>query len=113
MANLGVYLGGYHNTHRRNFIRKIYQYNPKIEYFHYGDIDAGGFYILLHLRQKTGIEFVPYNMSIDILKKYSSYTKSLTDDDRERLKNLKNTEFSETICYMLENNCKLEQEAMD
>lgn len=108
-----VYLGGYHNTHRRNFIRKIYQYNPKIEYFHYGDIDAGGFYILLHLRQKTGIEFVPYNMSIDILKKYSSYTKSLTDDDRERLKNLKNTEFSETICYMLENNCKLEQEAMD
>lgn len=108
-----VYLGGYHNSHRRNFIKKIYQLNPRIEYLHYGDIDAGGFYILLHLRKKTGIEFMPYNMNADILKKYSQYTKKLTENDRKRLENLKDTEFSETISYMLENDCKLEQESMD
>ena len=40
---LTIYLGGYHNTHRRNFIKKIYESNPDKEYLHYGDIDAGGF----------------------------------------------------------------------
>lgn len=108
-----VYLGGYHNSHRRIFIKKIYELNPEIEYFHYGDIDAGGFYILLHLRKKTGINFIPYNMNTDTLIKYSAYTQKLTAEDRKRLKNLLNTEFSETIIYMLENDCKLEQEAMD
>lgn len=108
-----VYLGGYHNSHRRNFIKRIYELNPEIEYFHFGDIDAGGFYILLYLREKTGINFIPYNMNTDTLRKYSAYTKKLTENDRKRLENLLNTEFSETIIYMLENNCKLEQESMD
>lgn len=56
-----VYLGGYHNSHRRNFINKIYNDNPDAEYYHFGDIDAGGFYILLHLRAKTGVHFMPYH----------------------------------------------------
>lgn len=110
---LAVYLGGYHNTHRRNFIKKIYESNPDAEYLHYGDIDAGGFYILLHLREKTGIHFKPFRMDIPTLKQFAAYTKPLTDNDRKRLKNLLGTEFKETVQYMLENNCKLEQEAMD
>lgn len=108
-----LYLGGYHNSHRRNFIRKIYEQNPQIFYYHYGDIDAGGFYILLHLREKTGIRFVPYQMDTDTLRQHSAYTKPLTDHDRKRLKNLMNSEFSDTVTYMLKHNCKLEQEALD
>ncbi len=108
-----LYLGGYHNSHRRNFIRKIYEQNPQIFYYHYGDIDAGGFYILLHLRKKTGIHFLPYQMDTDTLRHYSAYTKPLTDNDRKRLKNLVDSEFSNTVTYMLEQNCKLEQEALD
>ncbi len=108
-----LYLGGYHNSHRRNFIRKIYEQNPQISYYHYGDIDAGGFYILLHLREKTGIHFVPYQMDTDTLRQHSAYTKPLTDHDRKRLKNLMDSEFSDTVTYMLEHNCKLEQEALD
>ncbi|MDE6833684.1 MAG: DUF2220 domain-containing protein, partial [Ruminococcus sp.] len=107
-----IYLGGYHNTHRRNFIRKLYVQNPDISYYHYGDIDAGGFYILLHLRKKTDIKFIPYHMDIDTLQKYSDMTKPLTDNDRKRLQNITDIEFSEVIRYMLENNCKLEQEAI-
>lgn len=108
-----LYLGGYHNSHRRNFIRKIYEQNPQISYYHYGDIDAGGFYILLHLREKTGIRFVPYQMDAYTLQQHSTYTKPLTDNDRKRLKNLMNSEFSDIVTYMLEHNCKLEQEALD
>ena len=108
-----IYLGGYHNTHRRNFIRKLYVQNPDVLYYHYGDIDAGGFYILLHLRNKTDIHFLPYHMDINTLQQYSQFTKPLTDNDRKRLQNLLDSEFSEVIQYMLENNCKLEQEALD
>lgn len=108
-----VYLGGYHNEHRRKFIMRIYTDNPCAKYCHFGDIDAGGFYILLHLREKTGVHFEAYRMGIPELRQYSAYTKKLTDNDIKRLKNLLTCEFSETVKYMLEHNCKLEQEAMD
>ena len=108
-----IYLGGYHNTHRRNFIRKLYIQNPDVVYYHYGDIDAGGFYILLHLRNKTNIQFLPYHMDIHTLRQCSCFTKPLTDNDKKRLQNLLDSEFSEVVQYMLENNCKLEQEALD
>ena len=108
-----VYLGGYHNTHRRRFIQQLFKDNPTAAYYHFGDIDAGGFYILLHLRNKTGVPFLPYHMDISTLQQYCDYTKQLTENDVKRLKKLADTEFSDTISYMLTNNCKLEQEAMD
>ncbi len=108
-----VYLGGYHNSIRRNLILKIYENNPDKAYYHYGDIDAGGFYILLDLRAKTGISFVPMNMDVITLEKYKDFTKRLTENDRVRLKNLLGGEFDAVIKYMLEHDCKLEQEAVE
>lgn len=108
-----IYLGGFHNRVRREFIKKIYYFNPNIEYFHFGDIDAGGFYILNHLINKTGINFIPYKMDIATLKEYSKFTQPLTQNDVLRLNRLLNTKYHDTICYMLEHNCKLEQEAID
>lgn len=108
-----IYLGGYHNSIRRKFITKMYEMNPEKEYYHYGDIDAGGFYILLDLRKKTGIPFKPMRMDVEMLKQYSEYTKRLTENDRSRLANLKDTEFAEVVEYMLQNDCKLEQEAIE
>ena len=111
--SFAIYLGGYHNTSRRNFIKKVYEQNPDKQYLHFGDIDAGGFYILQHLRNKTGIAFVPYCMDVKTLKENLQYTKKLTENDKKRLVALADAEFRETVEFMLENNCKLEQEAMD
>ncbi len=80
---------------------------------HFGDIDAGGFYILQHLRDRTGIAFFPYCMDAKTLKENFQYVKKLTENDKKRLTALADTEFGETIEFMLKNNCKLEQEAMD
>lgn len=107
-----IYLGGFHNQVRRDFIKKIYNDNPNKKYLHFGDIDAGGFYILKHLIDKTGIDFIPYKMDIDTLKKYSEFTQPLTKNDISRLNNLLNTKYHSTINYMITNNCKLEQEAI-
>lgn len=111
--SFAIYLGGYHNTSRRNFIKKVYGQNPDKQYLHFGDIDAGGFYILQHLRNKTGIAFVPYCMDVKTLKENLQYTKKLTENDKKRLVALADAEFGETVEFMLENNRKLEQEAMD
>ena len=50
-------------------------------------------------------------MDIETLKKYDSCAKPLTKEDLARLKRLKeDAEFDNLISYMLEHNCKLEQE---
>ena len=108
-----IYLGGYHNSVRREFIRKIHQQNPKVLFHHFGDIDAGGFYILEHLKNQTGVDFKPFKMDVETLKEYYTYSKKLTDNDRLRLLKLKDSQYNEVISFMLENNCKLEQEAIN
>ena len=106
-----IYLGGFHNSVKRDFVKKVFAENASKSYMHFGDIDAGGLYILKHLRNKTGIKFAPMNMDVETLKKYDSCVKPLTKEDLARLKRLKeDTEFDNLISYMLEHNCKLEQE---
>ncbi len=112
-----IYLGGFHNHTKQNLLKKIYEKAPNLTYSHFSDIDAGGFLIFRNLIDKTGIPFVPYKMSIQELKENKGKLKTLTGNDVKRLQDmLSNMEFSvfhETIQYMLENNCKLEQEALD
>lgn len=108
-----IYLGGFHNLIRRQFIKKIHKQNYGVEFYHFGDIDAGGFYILEHLIKQTNIDFKPYKMDLVTLKKFRDYAKPLTENDRERLKKLQGAEFDEVIDYMLNHNCKLEQEAIE
>ena len=110
---LVLYLGGFLNTARQDFIRRLYADEPDAEYYHAGDIDAGGFHILLNLRKKTGVPFRALNMDAETLRENREFTKRLTENDVRRLRKLLGGEFDETVKYMLENDCKLEQEALD
>jgi len=111
--SLIIYLGGYHNSIRRTLLKKLYQELSGISYYHFGDIDAGGFSILRDLRNKTGIPFKMYRMDIETLKCYEKYGKELTESDRMRLKEMeKDEELQEVISYMLLHNVKLEQECV-
>lgn len=111
--SLLIYLGGYHNRIRRTLLKMVYEIIPDAKYYHFGDIDAGGFDILLDLRKKTGIPFMSYHMDVDTLKQYRQYGKCLTETDRKRLEQIsKEEEFREIIGFMLEENIKLEQECI-
>lgn len=110
-----IYLGGFHNKTKRMFLVKLYEDNPGKEYRHFGDIDAGGFYILEHLKAKTGIDFKSMYMDKKTLEKYMNKTKPLTENDRKRIEKLLHKisrNDKEVLELMLENGCKLEQEVI-
>ncbi len=110
---LAVYLGGFHNSVKRDFIQLAARCNPCTLFKHYGDIDAGGFYILEHLKAKTGINFIPYKMDAETLLSNKNNWISLSDNDKKRLAKLSDTNplYQDVVQFMLMNNCKLEQEA--
>lgn len=117
-----IYLGGFHNRIKREFLCFLYGQNPEKEYLHFGDLDAGGFYILEHLKRKTGIPFRTLWMDEETILRFRKYTVPLTANDRKRLQALlalleeqkRRGELEEdyrgVISRMLSENCKLEQE---
>ncbi len=119
-----IYLGGFHNKIKREFLTFLYAQNQEKEYRHFGDIDAGGFYILEHLKRKTEIPFTSLYMDAETLCRYADCTKPLTNHDRIRLERLEKEleqksqtgvlteDYRATIRFMLEKGCKLEQEAV-
>ena len=111
-----IYLGGYHNSVRRELLELIHRQLPDARYLHFGDIDAGGFEIYEDLCAKTGIPFQQYYMSLQILKEYERYGKRLTVNDRKRVKDMRRKRsgvYDDVLDYMLERNVKLEQECID
>ena len=125
MNDFSIYLGGFHNKVKREFICYLYSQNSDKEYRHFGDIDAGGFYILEHLKRKTGIAFYSFYMNKEIILNHFDWVKPLTENDKKRLRDLlllmkKKAEeeiliedYSEVVEFMLKKNCKLQQEAIE
>ena len=108
-----MYLGGFANRHQIEFLKKVISDNANVRYYHFGDIDAGGFLIHKHLCRETAKKFELYCMGIQQLcdMRYSHCLRELTDNDMSRLGALREEEpYNEVIKYMQEYNVKLEQE---
>ena len=80
-----VYLSGYHNTLKQYVIKKIAAENPRLKWFHFGDLDADGFYILEHLKSGTGIDFESFRMSVMDLELYKAFGKSIIKRDKRKM----------------------------
>ena len=113
---LSIYTGGYPKRSLIGFLKLFKKYSG-LKFFHYGDIDYGGFSIYLTLVKQSGINFIPFRMDIDTLKANLALTKHLTEHDKTNLsllsKKVNNPKIKETIDYMILNNIKLEQESID
>ncbi len=108
-----MYLGGFANRYQIDLLKKIILENPNISYYHFGDIDAGGFYIHQNLCKNTGTYFELYHMNIEELHDpaYINCLSELTENDRIRIKSLCEIEpYKEVAKVMLDENVKLEQE---
>lgn len=118
---IAVYLGGYHNRPRRELLIKLYEYvrdsGSLIPFYHWGDIDYGGFTIFNHLRNRCGIEIRPLMMDAGTLKKYLDLSVKFGETYRRPLEKLLEQEdfelFHDVISLMLEEGVRLEQESID
>ena len=112
-----IYLAGFHNHTKQALLKKIYEKYSNAMYYHFSDIDAGGFWIYQTLKEKTGIPFAPYRMNVKELIDNKNNLKKLTENDKKRLSKMlldsRFEVFKDTIKYMLDNNVKLEQEVLD
>ncbi len=114
-ASLVIYLGGYANRAKREFLQKLRSIYPNACFWHYGDIDCGGFRIWKALSEGTGIPIRPCRMDLETYRKYLPTGRNLTDHDRkELLTMLEDPFFKEQKALfrkMLEEGVKLEQES--
>ena len=109
-----IYLGGFSSSSQIECLKKIKECTRN--FYHFGDIDFGGFTILNNLMEQLNINIKAINMDVQTLKKYSQYTQAF--DDEEYVKKLKSLldkpflkPFYSTIEYLIENKIWLEQEA--
>lgn len=116
-----IYLGGFHNRWRREIMVALKEYVDRnklsIPFYHWGDIDYGGFMILKHLRETTDINFQPYRMDVRTLEEYKKYCQPISDQDYlNRLEKLIDEvelkDIKSTVQYMIGSKLRLEQEAL-
>ena len=112
-----IYLGGYHNHSKQILLEKIYADNKALAYFHKGDLDVYGFLILENLKEKTGIPFIPWMMDVATIERFykNGLYKELTSTDIKVIEEKKDTElvaYTDVLQFMIDNNCKVEQESI-
>ena len=112
-----IYLGGYHNSAKQKLLEKIYEDNRECGFYHAGDIDVYGFLILENLKTKTNIPFKPFMMDIETLKRFyeEGLYRELNANDVKVIRDNKETKlvlYKDVLDFMLENNCKVEQESI-
>lgn len=110
-----IYLGGFMNTVRANFLEKLYMFEPDAEYFHKGDLDPYGFLILEDLKKKTGIPFRPMEMDLGTLCQChcAGHFRPLDEADRKAITSPALIEYQPILQYMIQHNCKIEQECFE
>lgn len=110
-----IYLGGFMNTVRANLLKKLYVFESDAEYLHKGDLDPYGFLILENLKKKTEIPFKPLEMDLDTLRRChrAGHFRPLDEADKKAILSFNLTEYQPVLQYMLEHNCKIEQECFE
>lgn len=114
-GGLIIYLGGFSNRIRGKILKKITYVTDN--FYHFGDIDYGGFAILNNLMNQLNINIKAVNMDVETLIKYAQFTQKITDNEYiKRLSTLleKNnlSPYFPVIEYMISNKIRLEQESI-
>lgn len=112
-----VYHGGHYSPPKRQFLQAIAKaLSNNCEWYHWGDIDYGGFSMLARLRREIKRDIIPYRMNVKELRSYGKLVASINLSYAQKLHNLKRiqelSDCIECIDYMIDNKVRLEQEAM-
>lgn len=114
-----IYHGGCYSPIKGKWFQKIYEAGEKsiqtINYYHWSDIDIGGFRIFTRLKNAIIPRLLPYQMDVLTLIEYSEHALTIEDKAYKRalenmLKDVMYQEFWPVIQEMLRYSIRLEQE---
>lgn len=113
---LVIYLAGYANRGKREFLKALHEKFPAARFYHFGDIDCGGFRIWKNLCEETQIPVETCRMDLATFLQYQTFGRDLTAGDRKMLYSMREDPFFKTqrmlFDEMLRTNKKLEQECI-
>jgi hypothetical protein len=113
---LHVFTGGFASPTVIALLQAIRATRAALPFYHWGDLDAGGFRILLHLRKYLG-EVRALAMDEATLTQHRHLARLLTANDRTGLALLQTqgglNDCAGVIAALLAADCKLEQEAVE
>ena len=118
---LVVFHGGFYSPIKGRWFRLVYDACRRqphtVQFFHWGDIDAGGFRMFCRLKEQIVPELMPYRMDLDTLRQYRKQAMAITSETY--LKTLEKMEqdpeyavFHAVIGMMRKERIRLEQEQM-
>lgn len=116
LNELVIYHGGMYSPNKGKFFQKIYDVlkDSNCEFYHWSDIDLGGFNIFCRLKENIIPELKPYLMDKTALMEIKKYWKKIDEKYKEKLiqihKNEQYNMFFEVLDFMIENGIKGEQE---
>lgn len=113
---LVVYHGGPYSPSKKIFLQAIAYASGALPWYHWGDIDYGGFSMLARLRSEVSASIRPYRMNKQELVTFAAFTTSFSAEYSHKLHELAGRaelkDCSECLAYMLERSVRLEQEAL-
>jgi hypothetical protein len=117
---LAVYHGGQFSPARGAFFKALADSADAAprgrSWYHWGDIDYGGFSMLARLRREIKAGIIPYRMNEEELKNHTALTSPVSKAYLKKLCDLKqHSELADCfpcIDYMIEHKIRLEQEAL-
>lgn len=114
---LVIYHAGHYSPAKKKFFVAVNASMPKdCNWYHWGDIDLGGFTMLARLRREINPNIFPFQMSKNELIQYERYCAKITGSYEDKLRGIigKPELIDCTSClkYMLDKKIRLEQESM-
>ncbi|MEA4827643.1 MAG: DUF2220 family protein, partial [Clostridium sp.] len=116
-----LYTGGFYTPIQKRFLNKLYnqliKYNSNIEFYHWSDIDLGGFNIYRNIKQYIFNDVKPYLMDVEVMRKYIDWCEPIEDEKYIlKLKKLLEDKYIEElhglIKFVIDNKLILEQESL-
>jgi hypothetical protein len=116
-TELVLYHGGQYSPSRGRFFRALAAAMPETcRWYHFGDIDYGGFSMLARLRREIHPGIQPFRMDKDELVTYAALTRPITPSYADKLQTLAaRQELADCLpclASMIQNRIRLEQEAL-
>lgn len=114
---LVLYHAGHYSPSKKKFFTAVNDSMPKdCNWYHWGDIDLGGFSMLGRLRREINPHIFPYRMSKEELIRYDQYCGKITESYADKLRRIMGkpelVDCASCIQYMIDKKIRLEQESM-